>query len=61
MDMQAGAKEFEGANTKANSTLVAGAQLFAGGASLLKGAAKDASLYQRFGAGAPSGDIGGVI
>lgn len=59
LNMQADAKEFEGANVRANSMLVGASQFAAAGASLLRGSAKDASLYQRFGAGAPNADIGG--
>ena len=53
MNMQADAKQYEGGNTEANSMLVAGAQVFKGGSTLLNSATRDASLFQRFGAGGP--------
>ncbi|CAB5220640.1 hypothetical protein UFOVP241_11 [uncultured Caudovirales phage] len=54
MNLQADAKEFEGANTKANSDLVGTTQMFAAGTSILKGSARDGSLLQRFGGGGPN-------
>lgn len=53
MNMQADAKEYEGKNVEANSAMVAGAQFLQGGTSLMRGAAKGASLFQRFGGGGP--------
>jgi hypothetical protein len=53
MNLQADAKEYEGETTAANSDKVAAAQFLQGGASLLKGSARDSSLLQRFGAGGP--------
>jgi hypothetical protein len=53
MKLQADAKEYEGGTTLANSSLVAGSQIFNAGTSFLKGQARGASLYQRFGAGGP--------
>ena len=53
LNLQADAKEYEGANTKANSVMVAGAQVIKGGTSLMAGMAKGASLYSRFGNGGP--------
>lgn len=52
-NLQADAKEYEGANTKANSDKVGYAQLFSAGTTLMKGSARDASLLQRFGGGGP--------
>lgn len=54
----ASAKEYEGRNTLANSVAVGASQFFGSGTTLLKGSAKDASLYQRFGGGGPSADMG---
>lgn len=51
--LQANAKEYEGKNTALNSAMVGGAQFFGAGTTLLKGAAKGASLYERFGGGGP--------
>ena len=59
MNMQADAIEYEGANSRANSTLVAGSQLFQAGSTIMKGAARDASLYQRFGGGGPRINMNG--
>lgn len=59
MDLSAEAKEFEGKNVMANSISVGASQLFGAGTTLLKGAAKDASLFQRFGGGGPGSDTGG--
>lgn len=53
MGMQADAKEFEGANTEANSNQVGMAQVFAAGNNLLKGQARNASLLARFGGHGP--------
>ena len=53
MNLQADAKEFEGANTKANSNQVAGSQLFKAGTTLLGSAAKTGSMYLKYGAGGP--------
>jgi len=58
LNLSAAAKEYEGKNVLANSVLVGGAQFVGGGTTLLKGAAKDASLYQRFGGGGPGMDTG---
>jgi len=54
MNMQADAKEFEGANTEANSNQVAGSQLFKAGSTLLGSLGRNASLLARFGAGGPN-------
>ena len=59
MNMQADAKEYEGENIAANSKLVAGSQLFKAGSTLMKGTAKDSSLFSRFGAGWPGANPGG--
>lgn len=53
MDLEADAKEFKGKNTAMNSDLVAGSQFFKAGTNIMQGAARDASLFQRFGAGGP--------
>ena len=53
-NMQADAKEFEGANTQANSNQVAGSQFFKATSTLLGSEAKNASLLARFGAGGPN-------
>lgn len=53
MNMQASAKEYEGKSSMQNSALVAGSQLFKAGTTVMKGAARDASLFQRFGGGGP--------
>lgn len=53
MNMQADAKDYEGKTTLLNSELVAGSQVFNAGTSFLKGEARGASLYQRFGGGGP--------
>lgn len=52
-NLQADAKEYEGSNINANSEKVAQSQMFAAGTSLLRGAARDSSLLQRFGGGGP--------
>ncbi len=54
MNAQADAKQFEGKNVALNSDMVAGSQLFGATTTLMKGSAKDSSLYQRFGMGAPT-------
>lgn len=53
MGLAADAKDYEGKSTKVNQTLVAGAKAFASGGTLIKGEARDASLFQRFGGGGP--------
>lgn len=58
MNLQADAKKYEGGNVLANSAMVAGAQTFGATTSLLKGAARGASLYQRFGGGGPGNQTG---
>lgn len=54
MNASADAKEYEGKNVELNSDMVAAGQLFGATTTLMKGQTKDASLYQRFGAGAPN-------
>jgi hypothetical protein len=54
MEMSAEAKEYEGANIRANSNQVAASNLFRAGTSIMHGNAKGASLYQRFAGGGPS-------
>lgn len=58
LDLSADAKEFEGKSVMANSIGVGASQFFGAGTTLLKGAAKDASLFQRFGGGGPDIDTG---
>jgi hypothetical protein len=53
--MQADAKEFEGANAKANADRIGTASLFKAGTSLMRGMATDSSLYSRFGGDGPGG------
>src|SRR5512135_3023143 len=53
MEEQAQSREFEGAMSRRNATLTAGADLWRAGTSLLRGEAKGASLKARFGAGMP--------
>ena len=57
MNLQADAKEFEGANTKANSDMVGASQMFSAATSILKGSARDSSLLQRFGGGGPNSNL----
>ncbi len=54
MNAQADAKQYEGKNVALNSDMVAGAGLYGATTTLMKGGAKDSSLYQRFGMGAPT-------
>lgn len=54
MGLQADAKEFEGKQAKANSKTEAMGSLYRAGSTLLKGNARDGSLYQRFGGGGPN-------
>ncbi len=56
LNMQADAREYAGKNAQANSLMVAGSQFFNAGTTVLKGAAKDASLRSRFGGDGP--DLG---
>jgi len=58
MNLQADAKQYEGGSVLANSAMVAGAQAFGATTSLLKGSARGASLYQRFGGGGPGAMAG---
>lgn len=60
MGLQADAKDYEGKNTELNSDMVGAGQLFGSATTLMKGQQKDASLYQRFGAGAPTAAAGGT-
>jgi hypothetical protein len=60
LELAAEAKQYEGRNVEANSMAVGASQFFGAGTTLLKGAAKDASLFQRFGGGGPSVDTGGT-
>lgn len=53
-NLQADAKEFEGKTIAENSDNVGMSQIFSAGTSILKGAARDGSLLQRFGGGGPS-------
>ena len=57
METQAAAKEYEGKSARSNSLLSAGAQMYKAGTTLLKGAARDASLFQRFGGGGPKSGV----
>lgn len=52
-NLQAAAKEYEGANVRRNSTTVAAGQLFGADTTLIKGMAKGASMFERFGGGGP--------
>lgn len=52
-NLTASAKEFEGGNVMRNSMAVAGSQLFGADTTLIKGMAKGASMYERFGGGGP--------
>ena len=54
LGLAADAKEYEGANVKANSNQVGMSQLFTAGTSILRGAAREGSLFQRYGGGGPS-------
>lgn len=54
LNLQADAKEFEGANVRANSNMVGVMQGFGAASTLMKGQARQASLLQRFGGGGPS-------
>jgi hypothetical protein len=58
LNLSADAKEFEGKNVEANSIGVGASQFFGAGTTLLRGAAKDRSLFQRFGGGGPGVDTG---
>lgn len=58
LNLNAAAKEYEGGNVLANSIAVGGAQFVSGGATLLRGAAKDYSMFKRFGGGGPGIDTG---
>lgn len=51
MNLQATAKEFEGENIAHNSSQVAAANIFGAGTSLLRGEARDQSLYSRLNSG----------
>lgn len=53
MQLQADAREYEGKQAQFNGVANAAAQGMGARASLLKGQAREASLYQRFGAGGP--------
>ena len=57
MNLQADAKEFEGANTKANSDMVGTQQMFGAATSILRGSVRDSSLLQRFGGGGPNSNL----
>lgn len=54
MNEQADATSFQGRATRLNSDMVAGAQALASTTTLMKGGARDQSLYQRFGGGGPT-------
>ena len=54
-NMQADAKEFEGANAEQNSNSVALGSIWKAGTTLLHSAAAEGSLLTRFGAGGPNG------
>jgi hypothetical protein len=54
LNMQADAKEYEGALAERQSDEAGIGNLFAVGTSLLKGYARDSSMLQRFGGGGPS-------
>lgn len=56
--MSADAKEYEGKSVLANSIGVGASQFFGAGSTLIRGSAKDASLFQRFGGGGPGVDQG---
>jgi hypothetical protein len=58
LNLSADAKEFEGKNVLANSVAVGASQFVGAGTTLLRGAAKDRSLFQRFGGGGPGVDTG---
>jgi hypothetical protein len=53
MQLQADAREYEGKQAQVNGAVNAAAQTMGARATLLKGMAREASLYQRFGAGGP--------
>jgi hypothetical protein len=54
LNLEADAKQYEGQVTKANADAAGTASLFKAGTSLMKGAARDSSMYQRFGGGGPN-------
>lgn len=53
LETSANAKEYEGRNVLANSAMVGAGQVVGAGTTLLKGAARDSSIFQRFGGGGP--------
>lgn len=57
LNLEADAKEYTGAETKANSAMVGGAQVFKAGTSILRGAARE-GLLKKYGGNGPPGSGG---
>lgn len=58
MENAANAKRFEGKQARVNGALSAAGSIFGASTTLMKGEAKDASLFARFGMGAPVNTYG---